>query len=344
MNPMQTTTWLGIDAHLAVGAVMLLVLTAYAIFAGADFGGGMLDLVSFGPRKKAQQQAIADAMGPVWEANHVWLIFLIVILFTAFPPAFQAISIAFFLPFHLVLLGIVLRGAAFVFRANADGASVHWRAWARVFGIASVVTPFLLGAVLGAISSGGIRLIGEQVSAPAAQTWLHPVSLGIGALTLAACAYLAAVFLTVESEGDLAGDFRFHALGAGTTVAVLAALLLPMIRSSSPLLWEHLSKPTSAPPMIAGAVLATASFWAVWARRFKLARALTVLEVVIVLWGWAFAQWPYIIYPDFTVQNSAASGPAIRFLLSTLPFGLGLLVPSLLLLFWVFKGRRRPTV
>jgi cytochrome bd ubiquinol oxidase subunit II len=323
-------TWFGLQPELAVGLVMFLVLTMYAIFAGADFGGGILDLVSFGPRRKEQQDAISHAMGPVWEANHVWLIFMVVILFTAFPRAFEQLSIIFFVPFHLVLFGIVLRGAAFVFRANADVASLQWTAWARVFGIASVITPFLLGAALGAVSTGG--------------GVLHPVSLGIGALTLATCAYLAAVFLCVETEGDLQEDFRFHALGAGLTVAVIAALLLPIIRNAAPLLWSHLAQPASAPPMIAGAVLAVLSAWAVGARRYGLARILAVAEVVIILGGWAFGQWPYIIYPDFTFHNSAAPGPSIRFLLNTLPFGLGLLIPSLILLFVVFKGRRRPTV
>lgn len=337
------STWFGLQPELAVGLVMLLVLTMYAIFAGADFGGGILDLVSFGPRRKEQQDAISHAMGPVWEANHVWLIFMVVILFTAFPRAFEALSIAFFVPFHLVLFGIVLRGAAFVFRANADVASFQWTAWARVFGIASVITPFLLGAALGAVSTGGITMVDGRIAIDPLATWLHPVSLGIGALTLAVCAYLAAVFLCVETEGDLREDFRFHALGAGATVAVIAALLLPIIKNAAPLLWSHLAQPTSAPPMIAGAVLAALSAWAVGARRYGLARVLAVGEVVILLGGWAFAQWPYIIYPDFTVHNSAAPGPAIRFLLNTLPFGLGLLIPSLILLFVVFKGRRRPT-
>lgn len=325
----MNSTWFGLPPEVAVGLVMLLVLTMYAVFAGADFGGGMLDLVSFGPRRREQQGAISQAMGPVWEANHVWLIFLLVILFTAFPRAFEALSIRFFWPFHLVLFGIVLRGAAFVFRANADVTSFQWTAWARIFGIASAITPFLLGAALGAVSTGG--------------GVLNPVSLGIGALTLAACGYLAAVFLTVETDGDLQEDFRFHALGAGATVAVFAALLLPLIRGASPLLWSHLAQPSSVPPMIAGAALAAASFWAVGARRYRTARVLAVGEVVIVLWGWAFGQWPYIIYPDYTVYNAAAPGPAIRFLLNTLPFGLGLLIPSLILLFVVFKGRRRPT-
>jgi cytochrome d ubiquinol oxidase subunit II len=331
-------TWHGIDANLAVGLVMLLVLTMYAIFAGADFGGGILDLVSFGPRKRQQQQAISEAMGPVWEANHVWLIFMVVILFTCFPRAFQTISIAFFLPFHLVLLGIVLRGAAFVFRANLPTSAQA--GVARVFGVASVITPFLLGAALGAVSTGNIH---EGVPIDPFATWLHPVSLGIGLLTLAACAYLAAVFLTVETEGSLREDFRFHALGAGATLAVIAVALLPLIRWGAPLLWDHLTEPTSAPPMMAGIAVAALSAWAVGVRRYQLARALAVAEVVIVLWGWAFGQWPYIIYPDYTVYNSAAPGPSIRFLLDVLPFGLALLVPSLIYLFVVFKGRRRPT-
>lgn len=341
---MQTPhTWMGMEAEVAVGLAMLLALTAYAIFAGADFGGGIWDLLATGSRRREQQKAIENAMGPVWEANHVWLIFLIVILFTSFPTAFAALSIAFFLPLHLVLFGIILRGASFVFRANADVTSVHWQAWARVFGIASVVTPFLLGATLGAVSSGGIRVSGGAVSVDPSLAWFSPVSLIFGALTLAACAYLAAVFLTVETEGDLQEDFRLRSLGAAAAVAVLAALLLPLVQTGAPQLWEHLAKPSSVGPMLSGLVLAVGSFWAVASRRYHFGRFLAVAQVVVVLGGWAFGQWPYIIYPDLTVYNSAASGPSMRFLLSTLPFGFGLLIPSLLLLFAVFKGRRRPT-
>jgi len=335
-------TWLGLPVEIAVGLAMLLVLTAYAVLAGADFGGGVWDLLALGRRRQEQRQAIATAMGPVWEANHVWLIFMLVILFTAFPSAFSALSIAFFAPLHLVLLGIVLRGAAFVFRANFDATSPRWRTWARVFGIASVMTPFLLGTAVGAVSSGGIRISDGAVVASAAQTWLSPVSLLIGGLTLALTAYLAAVFLTVETQGELAEDFRKRALAAGVAVMWVAVMLLPVISRLSPLLWEHLSKPTSLPPILGGVLLAVASGWAVWSRRYRLGRILAVAEVVVVLWGWAFAQWPYIIYPDFTVYNSAAPGPSIRFLLNTLPFGFALLIPSLWFLFVTFKWRRHP--
>lgn len=323
-----------------VGLAMLLALTAYAVLAGADFGAGIWDLLASGPRRNRQRETIAKAIGPVWEANHVWMIFLIVILFTAFPTAFAALSIALFTPFHLVLVGIVLRGAAFVFRANHEIATRSWETWAAIFGSASVVTPFILGATLSAVSSGGIRVVAGEVTVDPLQTWFSPVSLLVGALTLAICAYLAAVYLTVETEGDLQEDFRRRALGAWGVVAVLPAILLPLVAVQSPLLWEHFARPASLPPMAVGILLAVGSGWAVWSRRYKLARALGVAEVVVLLWGWAFAQWPYIIYPDMTVTNSMASGPAVRFLLSTLPFGFALLIPSLWLLFYVFKGQK----
>jgi len=333
--------WFGLDAHALVGVAMLLALTAYAVLGGADFGGGIWDLLATGERRRERQEAIAHAIGPVWEANHVWLIFMIVILFTAFPRAFGALSIAFFAPLHLALVGIVLRGAAFVFRANMDPESPQWRTWASVFGAASTVTPFLLGTALGAVSSGGIRVTNGTVAVDPLQTWFSPVSLLIGALTLALFAYLAAVYLTVETEGAVREDFRARALGAGGAVALLAAVLIPLIARRSPLIWEHLSEPLSLPPMLMGALLAALSGWAVWTRRYILARATAVAEIVILLWGWAFAQWPYIIYPDLTVYNAAAPAPTIRFLLTSLPFGFALLIPSLWFLFTVFKGHPR---
>lgn len=333
MNP----TWMGIEMAVAVAGIMMLALMAYAVFAGADFGGGIWDLFAFGPRKDQQRLLIAKAIGPVWEANHVWLIFVIVILFTALPEAYRVLSIALFTPFHFVLVGIVLRGAAFVFRANIDIGTFHWRAWASVFGAASTFTPVLLGATAGAVSSGGIRVVAGQVIVDPLQAWFAPVSLMIGFLTLAVCAYLAAVFLTLETEGDLQEDFRLRALFAGGATALLAAVLLPMTASQSPLLWEHLSAPQSLPFMIAGVLLAAGSAVAVWVRHYQLGRVLAVLQVIIIVGGFGMAQWPYIIYPDITFYNSLAAGPSVRFLLNSLPFGFALLIPSLLFLFVVFK-------
>lgn len=332
-------TWFGLDPLTAVGAVILLAIAAYAIFAGADFGGGIWDLLARGPRQEQHRVAIAKAMGPVWEANHVWLIFLVVILFTVFPTAFRVLSIAFFGLFHFVLVGIVLRGAAFVFRGQAALNSGTWRLWTPIFGAASTITPFLLGVAVSAVSGGGIRVGADgSVTVDPMLTWLSPVSILIGLLTVALCAFLAAIYLTVETRGEMQEDFRQRALVSGGVMVGLALLLLPIIPGAMPHLWEHMTQPMSAPPMALGAVLALVAPWAVYRRSYRLARGVSVGLVLVLLGGWAFGQWPYIIYPDLTVQNSASSGPSIRFLLNTLPFGLALLLPSLWLLFKVFKG------
>lgn len=335
-------TWLGMDMGIAVGLVLMIVLTAYALFGGADFGGGIWDLLAFGERRDLQRQAIAKAMGPVWEANHVWLIFLVVILFSVFPPAFAALSIAFFTPFHLVLIGIVLRGAAFVFRSNAQTSSPQWLAWAWVFGAASAITPFLLGTALGAVTSGGIRVVDGNVTVNPQLAWFSPTSLLLGALTLTLTAYLAAVYLTVETKGALQEDFRARARWADLASGVTALFLLPMAARLSPHIWEHIVHPTSIPAWVVAVLLAVTSYWALTRRQYLLARVLAAGEVVVLLWGWAFSQWPYVIYPDVTVQNSAVTGPAASFLLTSLPFGFALLLPSLWFLYSVFKGKETP--
>ena len=189
-----------------VAAVGLMGVIAYGIF-GADFGGGIWDLFATGPRRNEQRAAIAKAMGPVWEANHVWLIFVIVLIFTAFPPAFAALSVGMFGLFHFVLLGITLRGAAFVFRGpqvSGRGGSV----WGRLLGAASVITPVLLGMAVGAVSSGDYRIIDGQVQIGPTPPWLAPEALATGVLALTLCAYLAAVYLTIETAGELQQDFR----------------------------------------------------------------------------------------------------------------------------------------
>jgi cytochrome d ubiquinol oxidase subunit II len=282
-------------------------------------------------------------MGPVWEANHVWLIFVIVLLFTGFPPAFAALSVALYLPFHLVLLGIILRGAAFVFRAyspQAAGspASGPARRWGAVFGAASVVTPVLLGMCLGAVSAGRLRVTDGVVRAEGGSPWLSPLSVAMGAFALALCAYLAAVYLANETEGELREDFRRRALWAGTAVVALSVLVLPLLRARAPHLWAGLLSPRAWPVLAAGVVSALASGWALWRRRPKLARAATVIQTACLLAGWGLAQHPYIIYPDVTVRGAAAADATLRFILLSTPLGMALLIPSLLWLFRVFKG------
>ena len=274
----------------------------------------------------------------MWEANHVWLIFLLVILFTAFPVAYSTLSIALFFPFHLLLVGIILRGAAFVFRAHGAEEAGLQRVWAGAFGSASIIVPILLGMCLGAVSSGEIRVIGGQVQVDYFTSWLTPLSVACGALALALCAYLAAVYLTLETSGELQEDFRKRTLIAGGVVVAIAVILLPLLFLEAPRLAEGLFSLKALPVIALGVVLALASLWAVLTRRFVVARVTAVGEVIMLLWGWALAQWPYIIYPDLPVDVAAAPDPTLGFLIGSAIPGLLLLIPSLLFLFAVFKG------
>ncbi|MDA8343859.1 MAG: cytochrome d ubiquinol oxidase subunit II [Thermaerobacter sp.] len=327
----------------AAAILALLALTAYALLGGADFGGGAWDLLASGPRGEGQRAAISRAMGPVWEANHVWLIFLLVLLFTAFPAAFVAVVIALFLPLHLVLLGVILRGASFVFRAHGAHSGPRaplQRTFGAAFGAASTLTPVLLGAALAAVSSGGIRARpGGMVTAPPLHSWFTPFAIATGLLTLALSSYLAAVYLTLETQGRLREDFRRRALGAGIALLLLAALDLPLMAWDAPRLFSRLWSPTAAPLLIGGFLLALFSLALVYRRRFGLGRVLSALSGIALLWGWGFAQWPYVVYPDFSILASAAPKPALLQILYTLPVGVLLLAPSLYLLFKVFKGR-----
>lgn len=333
---------------LAAG-VALIGLMAYGVLGGADFGGGVWDFFAAGPRKREQREAIANAMGPVWEANHVWLIFVIVVLFTCFPYGYAPLGVALFVPFHLALAGIMLRGAAFVFRGysrsrpSGDGPVAAMQSaalWGTVFGAASVISPVLLGMAFGVVTEGGIRLDEQGDVLPMVfPHWCSPYSIGCGLLALSTCAYLAAVFLTVETEGDLREDFRHRAIISGTTTAGLALIVLLFAWHEANWFFGQLTSPHSWPVLLAGIACFAASAWAVFGRRYRLSRVFAVGEIVLLLLGWGFAQRPYLVYPDITFQQAAAPPQTIAFVLLSLPFGAIALLPSLWLLFAVFKAR-----
>jgi cytochrome d ubiquinol oxidase subunit II len=327
-----------------VAAIAVFATLAYALLGGADFGGGVWDFFAFGERKAEQRAAIAHAMGPVWEANHVWLIFLIVILFTAFPPVYSTLSTALFVPFHLILLGIVLRGAAFVFRAYGHRAgsmiTATERTWGVIFGISSTITPFLLGACMGAVASGSIRLIDGQVQT-VGTPWLSPLSLLTGALALALCAYLAAVYLTVETSGDLQRDFRRCALLSGTATVGLSSIGLPLMRAEAPHLFAGLLSARAWPILLTGILAALLAGWFLRRSQFRAARAAAIVQIAMLLIGWIAAGYPYIVFPDLSLTSAAAPPATLRFFLIATPIGLALLGPSLFLLFRVFKAEKR---
>jgi cytochrome d ubiquinol oxidase subunit II len=311
---------------------------AYALLGGADLGGGMWDLLRRGRGAAEHRRAIAKAIGPVWEANHVWLIFLIVLLFTCFPAAYAAASVALFWPLHLILLGITLRGASFVFRAYGTPHAAAQYAWSQVFGIASALTPVLLGACLGAVSSGAIRWIDDGLSG-GSNAWLGRFPLLTGTLALLLCAYLAAVYLAWESEGTIQADFRRFALATWLVAGIVSFAVLLLARSDAPRLWSALTSMPAIVIVLAGTALAPASAGALLAWRFSLARVLAAGQVTLLLVGWGVAQFPYLIFPDLTILESAAPAATLTFTAMTLPLGAALLAPSLLYLFAVFKGR-----
>ncbi|HEX6560344.1 MAG TPA: cytochrome d ubiquinol oxidase subunit II [Longimicrobiales bacterium] len=327
-----------------VAAIAAFATLAYALLGGADFGGGVWDLFASGERKQAQRAAIADAMAPVWEANHVWLIFLIVILFTAFPPVYSTLSTALFVPFHLVLLGIVLRGAAFVFRAYGRRdrhLTPTERTWGVLFGASSTITPFLLGTCMGAVASGAIRVVGDRVQITGTP-WLLPLSLMTGALALALCAYLAAVYLTIETSGPLQQDFRRYALQAGTITVALSVAALPLLRSEAPHLWQGLFSTRALPILVVGVVAALLAGWSLLRSHFRLARAAAIVQIAMLLAGWMAALYPYIVFPDLSLSTAVAPAATLRFFLIAVPVGMLLLIPSLYLLFRIFKLQHRP--
>jgi cytochrome d ubiquinol oxidase subunit II len=336
-----------IHAYVSLPAILAGAIAAslnvYALSAGADFGGGVWDLLATGARRDRQRAQIAEAIAPIWEANHVWLILVVVLLFTAFPPVFARLMTVLHIPLTLILLGIVLRGSAFTFRSYDSRRDAVQRRWSRIFAIASTVTPLLLGTVLGAIATGTVsdRLISTSSSFADAfvRPWFQPFPLVVGVLALALFAFLAAVYLAVEATDELLGDdFRRRGLWAAAAVALMASVALLLARSGAPLVWTALTQGTIALGLrLAAALASLAAVFALWSRFYRLARVAAITEVSLIVWGWALAEFPYLVPPDLTVENSAAPVATLRLLLWALVIGLALLIPSLRYLFKVFK-------
>lgn len=329
------------QADVIAGAIVV-ALNAYVVLAGADFGGGVWDLLARGPRRERQRELIAHAIGPVWEANHVWLILVVVLLFSCFPSAFSRLAIGLHIPLTLVLVGIVLRGSAFTFRSYGGDDEPAQRHWGRVFASASLVTPLLLGVAVGAVAAGRVVApSGTGFVADYIKPWLSPFTLSVGILTLVLFAFLAAVYLTVEAETpELREDFRQKALGAGLMVFLEAMATLTLAWKAAPLVWRGLvTAPGAIPIHLLTGAAATLALWALWKRRYRIARVAAVAQVTLILWGWALAQYPWILPPGLSIQDAAA--PAITLRLTLVALGLGglLLFPSLFYLFRVFKGR-----
>jgi cytochrome d ubiquinol oxidase subunit II len=319
-----------------LGAVILTALVAYALLGGADFGAGIWDLLASGPRRREQRAAIEHAIGPIWEANHVWLILVVVVLFTAFPAAFAAISTVLFAPLILLLVGIVLRGAAFTFRTYDRANGVQQR-WGLLFSASSVLAPAMLGVVVGALASGRLRVAEGEPRSDA----LSAFTAGTGTFTCALFAFLAAAYLAVETDGELREDFRKRALASGLAVFACAAAVAGLSWREAPLVFHGLTaSPFSLPLHLATGACAVTAFLALFRHRYRLARLAAALQVALIVVGWGASQYPYVVVPEVTLASASAPRAVQVALLAALAVGALTLFPSLYLLFRVFKGER----
>lgn len=324
--------------ELILGGIALLAIVIYALTGGADFGGGVWDLLAFGRRARAQREAIAKAIGPIWEANHVWLILVIVLMFSCFPLAFSAIGTALHIPLTLLLVGIVLRGTAFVFRAyDTQRIDVTLR-WSFTFGLGSVIAPLTFGLCIGAIGSGELRIDtgSRTVLTDFVSSWLAPWPIAVGLYTLALFSFLAATYLTnVVGYAPLREDFRRRALASGVLAGVLAFVCLFLAPAP---LWARVME-SALVEVFVGAVslVAIGGLAALALRRYAIARALVASLVALVILGWGVAQFPLLIVPDLSIQAAAAPPEVLWRFITVLAVGSLLLVPAFIWLYRVFS-------
>jgi cytochrome d ubiquinol oxidase subunit II len=306
----------------AVAGVLWVGVTAYAVFGGADFGAGFWSL--FGGRRA--RDLIDWAIGPVWEANHVWLIFVLVVLWTGFSEAFGSIFSTLFIPLSLAAFGIVLRGAGFAFHETARHLKRRVLAQ-RLFGVSSLLTPFFMGTVIGAIAGGRVPV--GNAAGDAVSSWLNPLSLVIGALFVATSAYLAAVFLVSDARragaADLERYFILRARASAVAAGALAVAGLVALHADARYVYDGLTS-DGLPLVILSALCGAAALVLLW-------RPLAVGAVVAVVWGWGVAQHPYLLPQTLTIDAAAAPDATLTAVLIVFAVAVVLVLPALGLLF-----------
>jgi cytochrome d ubiquinol oxidase subunit II len=325
--------------------LMLVGLAAYAVLAGADFGAGFWTLVPGGGRVDAEttRHHARHAMGPVWEANHVWLVFVLVVCWTCYPEAFASIASTLAVPLLLAAVGIILRGTAYALRSQLDDARGR-RGVEDVFALSSILTPFALGTVVGAIASGRVPVGNAQ--GDLWTSWLNPTSIMIGVLAVATGIYLAAVYLAADASRpgrhELQLDFRKRSLAAGVVAGTLALAALPVVRSDAPRIWDGLTHGAGLAMVAVSAAAGLVTLALVWRFRFGPARMSAALAVAAIIAGWAAAQAP-VFLPGLTIQEAAAGRSTLLAVVIAVAVGSVVLVPSLVLLFLLFLHGRLDT-
>jgi cytochrome d ubiquinol oxidase subunit II len=334
----------------AAAAILVVGATFYALFGGADFGGGFWDLIAGGPERGEQPRALIQrSLTPVWEANHVWLIFVLVVLWTAFPPAFSAIFSTLYVPLALAALGIVMRGAGFAFRKTIEGLQGR-RAAGAAFALSSVLTPFFMGTVVGAIAAGNVPADGNG---DAVSSWLDPLPLLIGGMFVATSAYLAAVFLVgdarrekaaagtgkpgeVAAGGGEAPDmetyFERRAVAAALAAGAFAIAGIVALDSEAGYVSDRLTD-EALPLVILSALCGIALLAALLRGGRRLLRPLAAGAVAGVVWGWAVAQFPYLLPTGLRIDEAAAPDPTLTAVFVVFAVATVVVLPSLALLY-----------
>jgi len=324
------------------GALIVLGLTAYAVLGGADFGTGVWDVTvgddAWGRRVHAH---LERSMGPVWEANHVWLIFVLVVFWTAFPVPFGSVASTLYVPLFLAAIGIILRGTAFATRGVHGGSRAGVRAYRALFALSSVLTPFFLGTVVGAVASGRVPV--GNAAGDAIASWWNPTSVVAGALAVATGAYLAAVYLAADArragDGEIAEAMRRRALGAGLVAGAVALGGLAVLRDDARALYDGLLG-DGLPLVVLTVAAGVATLVLVWTRRYGPARLTAAVAVGAILWGWVVAQHPAFLPGELTIDEAAAGRPTLVAVLVATGLGAVVLVPSLAYLFRLFLSGR----
>jgi cytochrome bd ubiquinol oxidase subunit II len=318
----------------ACAAAMFVGVALYALLAGADFGAGFWDLLAGGAeRGRAPRGLIEESIGPVWEANHVWLIFVLVTLWTAFPTAFAPIMSTLYVPLTLAAVGIILRGAAFAFRKASQTLPLR-RLFGVTFASSSVLTPFMLGAVVGGIASG--RVPAGERTGDSLRSWLNPTSMLGGVMAVAVCAFLAAVYLTADAERrgrpELVRFFRRRAVASGVASGLVALVGVFVLQHDAPDLFHGLTH-RGAPIVAVSASAGVATLVLLVRAEYTWARVSAALAVVAVLLGWATGQYPYMLEHSLRISDAAGAHATLVAILVVLGGGALLLVPALVWLY-----------
>ena len=319
-------------------------ITAYTVLSGADFGAGLWTLLPGGGRADAAstRDHTRHAIGPVWEANHVWLIFVLTVAWTCYPVAFGSIVSTLAIPLLIAAIGIIFRGTAYALRSQfAHGEERGVRLVESLFALSSILTPFALATVIGAIATGRVPV--GNARGDLITSWLNPVSVLAGVLAVAFSGYLAAVYLAADArrlaERSLVHDFRVRALVSGVVAGALALAGLLVIRASAPSLWHGLTSGAGLALVIVSAAAGLLTMVLVFTGRFGPARASAALAVAAVIAGWAAAQAPQVL-PGLTVAQAAAGRSTLIATIVGVAAGAVVLVPSLAVLYWlVLRGR-----